>query len=398
MCALLRLLLLSMLLLSPLAGHAADDALGSAAAWFQVDEKAVADWQITRADEADDQRLLIRRRSPPAGLSSQETNRRVMVIYPRKSSAYDVAMTTLLQDFAARPLAVEFLAVNFGGDPRRGALLIEEARRDGYALIYAMGSETVDWLYQAHRGIDIPVVTVCAKDPVQLGQMPDYGQGSGSSFAFTSLNLLLDVQVEYLRELKPGLKNVGILVDARNASAVETQARPIAEALRKLGIEVIDVAVNDPARAREQLTALLPEAVARMRRSDPRLEQSVFWITGSTSIFAEIRTINAHSDKVPVLAVVPEVVQAGADSAVLSIGVSFESNAQLAAVYGVDILIGKAKPGELKVGVVSPPDIALNFQRARAIGLKIPFGFFEAATFIYDAEGRPARLRGQDVR
>jgi len=389
--------LLLLLVLLPLPAQAADEGLGAATAWFQVDEKAAADWQITRPDPADDQRLLIRRRSPPAGLQAAPV-RRVMVIYPRKSSAYDVAMGTLLQDFAARPLALEFLAVNFGGDPQRGARLIEEAEREGHALIYAMGSETVDWLYQAHRGAGIPVVTICAKDPVQLGQMPDYAQGSGSNFAFTSLNLLLDVQVEYLQELKPGLKNIGILVDSRNASAVETQARPIAEALRKQGVRVIDVAVSDPARAREQLAALLPQAVAEMRQNDPALQRSVFWITGSTSVFAEISTINAHSDKVPVLAVVPEVVQAGADSAVLSIGVSFESNAQLAAVYGADILMGKAKPGDLKVGVVSPPDIALNFQRARAIGLKIPFGFFEAATFIYDAEGRPVRLRGQDMR
>jgi putative ABC transport system substrate-binding protein len=389
--------LLLLLVLLPLPAQAADEGVGAAAAWFQVDEKAAADWQITRPDPADDQRLLIRRRSPPAGLQAAPVHR-VMVIYPRKSSAYDVAMGTLLQDFAARPLALEFLAVNFGGDPQRGARLIEEAEREGHALIYAMGSETVDWLYQAHRGAGIPVVTICAKDPVQLGQMPDYAQGSGSNFAFTSLNLLLDVQVEYLQELKPGLKNIGILVDSRNASAVETQARPIAEALCKQGVRVINVAVSDPARAREQLAALLPQAVAEMRQNDPALQRSVFWITGSTSVFAEISTINAHSDKVPVLAVVPEVVQAGADSAVLSIGVSFESNAQLAAVYGADILMGKAKPGDLKVGVVSPPDIALNFQRARAIGLKIPFGFFEAATFIYDAEGRPVRLRGQDMR
>ena len=29
----------------------------------------------------------------------------------------------------------------------------------------------------------LPVVTVCAKDPVQLGQMKDYDSGSGNNFA-----------------------------------------------------------------------------------------------------------------------------------------------------------------------------------------------------------------------
>lgn len=380
----MRIALVLFLLLTALPAQASD--------WFALDDRALQHWTLSQPDAADDQRLLIQRKVSNAG-----PLRRVMVIYPRKSSAYDAAMSALLMDFADRMIGVEFLAVNFGNDPQRGAVLLQEARRDGYALIFAMGSETVDWLHQDHRGIDIPVVTVCAKDPVQLGQMPDYERGSGNSFAFTSLNLLLDVQMEYLRELRPQLKNVAILVDARNASAVETQSRPIAEALQRQGVSVLDVAVTDPVRAREQLIELMPQAVARMRETDPELRQSVFWITGSTSVFAEIATINAHSEKVPVLSVVPEVVRGGHDSAVLSIGVSFESNARLAAVYGADILSGRRKPGEMKVGVVSPPDIAVNFLRAREIGLKIPFSFFEAASFVYDAKGMPARLDGQDM-
>lgn len=379
----MRFTILALLLLLAQPVHASD--------WFALGERARQHWNVSQPDPADDQRLLIRQKEAITG-----SLRRVMVIYPRKSPAYDAAITTILTDFAARRLNVEFLAVNYGTDARRGAALLAEAKRDGYVLLYAMGSETVDWLYQDHRDIEIPVVTVCAKDPVQLGQMPDYEQGSGNSFAFTSLNLLLDVQIEYLRELKPQLKNVAILVDARNVSAMETQARPMAAALARQGIAVLDVAVTDPARAQQQLAELVSHAVARMRQSDPGLDHSVFWITGSTSVFAEIATITAHSDRVPVLSVVPEVVQAGGGSAVLSIGVSFESNAQLAAIYGAEILGGRW-PGEMKVGVVSPPDIAVNFRRAREIGLKIPFAFFEAASFIYDADGRPARMAGQDM-
>jgi putative ABC transport system substrate-binding protein len=392
--SLIRLLAFGVLLALavPAVASASDDALRSVESWFSVDDRTLDHWQTFSPDAADDQRILLRRRA-----AVTRPLQRVMVIYPRKSTAYDVAMSTMLHDFADRPLNIEILAVNFAVNPQRGALLIAEARREGYALIYAMGSETAEWLYQDHRDIDIPVVTVCAKDPVQLGQMPDYERGSGNSFAFTSLNVLLDVQIGYLRELKPQLRNVVILVDDRNTSAVATQARPIAEALQRQGIQASEVAVTEPAQAKEQLAALVPAAVAQMRRTDPGLEQSVFWVTGSTSVFAEIATINAYSGTVPVLAVVPEVVQAGRDSAVLSIGVSFESNAQLAALYGADILAGKSWPASMKVGVVSPPDIAINFLRAREIGLKIPFSFFEAATFIFDASGKPVRIRGQTV-
>ncbi|MFL4999442.1 MAG: hypothetical protein ACJ8DY_03545, partial [Xanthobacteraceae bacterium] len=124
---------------------------------------------------------------------------------------------------------------------------------------------------------------------------------------------------------------------------------------------------------------------------DPDLSKSLFWVTGSTSVFLEIRTINENSDRVPVISVVPEIVRAGADTAVMAIGISFESNAHLAAIYGVDILQGRVKAGDLKVGVVSPPDIAISFLKAREIGLRVPFSFFESASFVYDYDGHPVR-------
>jgi putative ABC transport system substrate-binding protein len=121
------------------------------------------------------------------------------------------------------------------------------------------------------------------------------------------------------------------------------------------------------------------------------LSKSLFWLTGSTSVFREIHTINQSSDRVPVVSVVPEIVTAGPDTAVLGIGISFESNAHLAAIYADKILRGVAKAGELNVGIVSPPDISISFLKARAIGMRVPFDFFETASFVYDYDGRPVR-------
>jgi putative ABC transport system substrate-binding protein len=127
-----------------------------------------------------------------------------------------------------------------------------------------------------------------------------------------------------------------------------------------------------------------------MRQNDPDLSKSLFWITGSTSVFKEIRTINQYADRVPVVSVVPEIVTAGADTAAIGIGISFESNAQLAGVYAAKVLNG-TKAGDLKVGLVSPPDVAISFLKAREIGLRVPFSYFEIASFIYDYDGKPVR-------
>lgn len=290
------------------------------------------------------------------------------------------------------------MVVNFNNEPARGKQALDFAEQGKYELLFSMGSQSTAWLWENYRGGSIPVVSVCSKDPVVLGQANDYESGTGTNFAFTSLNMPVEVQMAYVLELRPNLKNLAILVNSKNISAVQTQAEPIARYSSRRGIRVLDIAVEEPKHAGEELAYKVREAVVAMRKNDPSLDNSLFWITGSTAVFREIRSINANSDRVPVLSVVPDVVKPGDDSAVLSIGISFQSNAHLAAIYGADVLARRVKVGDLKVGIVSPPDIAINFRKAREIGLEVPFSFLESASFVYDYEGRTVRNNGKSVQ
>jgi putative ABC transport system substrate-binding protein len=325
---------------------------------------------------------------------NSEPDRRVLVLYPRPSSAYDVAITKILQVFAEKEIAAEFTVINFNNDDARGKAALAMAETSGYGLVFSMGSESTAWMYANYLGGKLPVVSVCSKDPVELGQVKDYEGGSGTNFAYTSLNMPIEVQMAYIRELRPNLRNFAILVDGKNVSAMQTQAQPMAKLARQLGIQALEVVVNDPDNARGELQNLVPAAVRTMKKNDPGLTDSVFWVTGSTAVFKEIAAINAHADRVPVISAVPEIVKPGDDSAAISIGISFESNAHLAAVYGVDVLLGRVQAGELKVGIVSPPDIAISFRKTREIGMAVPFRFFESASYIYDYEGRAVRTAG----
>jgi putative ABC transport system substrate-binding protein len=371
---------LAMLLLS----SAPAGAVTATSAWFKHGDDVLHSWTVAPA-EGDPMRVSIRPRF------NREPTRRVLVLYPRPSSAYDIAITKILQVFAEKEIDAEFTVVHFNNDDERGKTALARAERDGYNLVFSMGSESTAWLYGNYLGRPLPVVSVCSKDPVELGQVKDYESGSGNNFAFTSLNMPIEVQMAYMRELRPNLRNFAILVDGKNVSAMQTQAAPMAKLARQLGIQVLEVVVGDPDNARAELQSLVPGAVRTMKKNDPGLVDSVFWVTGSTAVFKEIATINAHSDRVPVISAVPEIVKPGDDSAAISIGISFESNAHLAAIYGADVVLGRAKVGELRVGIVSPPDIAINFRKAREIGMTVPFSFFESASYIYDYEGRPVR-------
>ena len=356
--------------------------------WFKIGSEVERSWSVTEV-EGDPNRILIR----PLGMEIS-SGRRIMVMYPRASSAYDTAIAKILDVFDDKNIAVWIDVVNYSGSADRARQAIKEAEGKNSDLIIAMGSESTALLLQEYKGGRVPVVTVCAKDPVALSQMPSYDVGSGNNFAFTSLNMPIDAQMGYVHQLRPNLKHIAVLVDDTNISAVETQAKPVSEYGNARGIRVLQLGVKDPKRAREELTDLVKRAVVFMQRNDPTLQNSIFWITGSTSVFNEIAAINAEAANVPVLSVVPEVVREGDHSAVLSIGISFESNAHLAAIYAADVIERKVEAGNLKVGLVSPPDIAINFRRAKAIGFKVPFNFFESATSIYDYEGRAARLNG----
>jgi len=360
--------------------------------WFKYEGDVLKSWTFTEV-AGDPYQVKIYRN----GLNPGDVQKRVFVFYPRPSSAYDTAITEILNVFEEKGINVEFTVFNFRKDSGRGILGLNNASKWGANLIFSMGSESTAWLWDNYRGGDIPVVSVTSKDPVALGQIANYDSGSGTNFAFTSLNMPVKWQMAYILELRPNLRNLGILVNNQNVSAVETQAKPIAEYVKPLGIQVIDVSIDNPDQAAEELAVKVRNAVIQMRKSDPLLDNSIFWITGSTAVFREIRTINENSDRVPVLSLVPDVVKAGDDSAVMAIGITFASNAQLAAIYGADVLSGKVYVGDLKVAIVTPPDIAISWRKAREIGMKIPFSFFESASFVYDYEGRLVRYRGKPV-
>ena len=79
-----------------------------------------------------------------------------------------------MQVFQAKSIDTELTIINFEMDDQRGIEALRFAENQGFDLIFGMGSESTAWLYDNYRGGAVPVVSVCSKDPVQLGQMRDY--------------------------------------------------------------------------------------------------------------------------------------------------------------------------------------------------------------------------------
>lgn len=361
-------------------------ALLAASAWFSLDPALAQTWKVEGAGT----RIEI----VPVQATPQA--RRIFVLTSKASSSYTVGLNRIMRVLHQEGVAASFTDFNFDRRDDLGNQALAAIRGGRYDLVLAIGSEATDFLYRRYKGGAVPVVSAEAKDPVLLGQMRAYDQGSGTNFAFTSLNVPVKLQLAYLQRLRKGLKNVAVLYSARNQSSVETQVNPLAQLAPTQGVEVLRVGATSADLVGDFKT-LMPGAIAQMRRRDPDLSKSVFWIVGATEVFSEIHAINALAGGVPVLSAVPDVVVPGPDSAALAIGVTFEDNAHLAALYAARILKGTARAGDLPVGVVQPPDIAMSFLKARECHLQIPFDFFESASRVVDAEGRLVREDNRPV-
>ena len=340
--------------------------------WIRLSDEALYHWETRIFPSQPDyiSILPLKKEDQPKHLY------RIIVLLPKRSSSYSFALSTFLEVLYDEDIAASLTVINYGNQKALGEKGIQYAEKEKADLIFSLGSETADFLTKHYNRGKIPVVTSTNKDPVLLGQMKNYHDGSGSNIAYTSLNIPIDIQIKYLLGVKPELKNVVILYNKNHKQVVKTEVEPALKQMSSHKLSVIRLAVSSQKKAKAELEKQLPQAIKQLKRSDPHLTKSVFWITSSTAVFSNIATINKYAVKIPVIGTNPNLVKGGKDDIVLGIGIDRKNNARLASDYAVKILRKKVKPGELKVGIVIPPDLAVNYKIAKKIGLKIPFSFF----------------------
>jgi putative ABC transport system substrate-binding protein len=204
----------------------------------------------------------------------------------------------------------------------------------------------------------IPVVFLIGGDAVGLGLVDSINRPGGNRTGVSLITHTLDAKrLELLRDLVPGLKRIGVMLNPKSATA-ETNKRDVHLAAQSLGLDTSFVEVAGE-------TDLI-SAFAHLAEN-----HTDALLVGADSLLHSLnRPIVqlAAQHRLPAAYEWREHVHIGG---LLSYGTDLAAVTQQMGRYGARILKG-SKPADLPVLEPSKFELAINLKTARALGLTVP--------------------------
>jgi putative ABC transport system substrate-binding protein len=204
----------------------------------------------------------------------------------------------------------------------------------------------------------IPIVFAYGGDPVSDNLVASFNRPGGNVTGVTFIGTtLLTKKLELLREIAPGVVDIGLLVNPSGTLA-EIQIKDAREAIQRAGQRLHVANVSSQAEMDAAFVAISNLKVGAL-------------IIGTDPIFAAYRgqlTALAARYKIPTVYSVREYCEAGG---LISYGASVTDAWRQAAIYVSRILRGE-KPTDLPVIQPTNFELVINLKTAKALGLTIP--------------------------
>ena len=205
----------------------------------------------------------------------------------------------------------------------------------------------------------IPVVFGVSEDPVRLGLVASLARPGGNATGINFLSSeLLPKRVSVVRELLPGIKRLGVLINPSDAGRAESVASEVQAAARSMGQEVYILKADASDQIDEAFAAFARERVDAL-------------FVGPDPFFNSRRlqfALMAVRHMIPAIYGAREYVEAGG---LMSYGASLVDMFREVGVYTGKILKG-VKPEDLPVVQSSKFELLINRQAAKALGLTVP--------------------------
>ena len=225
------------------------------------------------------------------------------------------------------------------------------------SVILAIGGPVPARAAKAATG-KIPIVFAYGGDPVSDGLVASLNRPGGNVTGVTFIGTALTTKkLELLREIAPGVIDIGLLVNPAGTLA-ETQIKDMKEAVQRLGQRLHVANVSSQGELDAAFAAISQLKVGAL-------------VVGTDPIFAASRgqlIALAARYKIPAIYNIREYSEAGG---LMSYGGSLINAWGQAAVYVSRILKGE-KPADLPVTQPTKFELIINLKTAKALGLTVP--------------------------
>ena len=202
----------------------------------------------------------------------------------------------------------------------------------------------------------IPIVVALVGDPVAAGIVTNLARPGGNITGQSFFNPeLRSKRIELLKDVKPGLTQVGVILSADNP-ATKPEFQAMETTAQSLKVKLQPFRLRGPSEFVGAFEAMEQAHMEAIEIGDDPVTNS------------HLGTIAALAIRGKLLSVGPmEFVQAGG---LIGYGVDFAATYRHAAVY-VDKILKGAKPGDLPIEQASKFKFSVNLKTASALGVKI---------------------------
>lgn len=233
----------------------------------------------------------------------------------------------------------------------------EQMVSSGYDAIIAVATPAAMSAYSAvqNASSNIPVIFCAVSDPVAAGLVESM-DAPGNNCTGTADAIDIEGQIELIKQLQPGIKNLGVLYTTSEANSI-SQLETLKSECDKAGINLVSQGISEASELASAAAALIPQVDAITNLTDNN-------VVDNMSVFME----QAQTAKIPVYGSEIEQVRKGC---VASASIDYVALGEKTGNMAIDILNG-ASAATYPAVTVTDSFVVVNPDVAAGLGFTIP--------------------------
>jgi len=278
---------------------------------------------------------------------------RISVMISESNDAHSTALASFLRGMIGRSEQTAIFTYDLEGQMEAGIRIAGEIQRSNPDLVLAIGTTAALAAKKELKGI--PIVFFMVLNPVSSGLVESMSS-PGDNITGASLDIPLETQFQYLKQVVPDLRSIGVIYNPEETGKVVQEAIKVAKGMN---LSLIAKAISSEREVPDALRNLLGKVDA-------------LWSVADGTVFGPQSTqyilLNTIKTGTPFVGLSPSFVKAGA---LMALSCDYADIGKQAAEIANRVL-NDENPGDIPVAVPRKVSLCINLKIADRIGLRVP--------------------------